>query len=102
MPAVVDAESVARINQVFKWILAGHTEIDIQTEIQTQWPGTDPKRLIAAAVVLIRESGNVDPETVRGWCFEATRELYARMVAIGNYPGALRAVRQLLDVFAKK
>lgn len=54
-----------------------------------------------AAIAKVRGSGTIDADTVSGWCFEATRDMYRRMVEIGDFAGALRAVKQLAE-FAKK
>lgn len=88
----------ARVNQVFKWILAGATDHDILEAVAQSWPGADAKPLIVIALEKIRGSGQVDRQTVLGWCFEATRDLYRRMVDIGDFPGALRAIKQLADL----
>ena len=62
------------------------------------WPEANHGALIIAAITKIRESDTLDPDTVRGFCFEATRDLYRRMVEVGDFPGALRAIRQLRDL----
>jgi hypothetical protein len=87
----------AQLNQVIKWILAGATERDIAEAIAQTYPDATARPLLTAAVQQITKSANYDPRIVRGWCFEATRELYRRMVEIGDFPGALRAVKQLAD-----
>jgi hypothetical protein len=43
-------------------------------------------------------AGDFDPQKIRGWCVEATRFLYQRMVEIGDFAGALRAVKTLSDL----
>jgi hypothetical protein len=95
-----DPATAARIEQVFKWIIAGHTEHDIAEAIHNQWPQEQPQSLIVAAVERIRGAGVLDAQTVLGWCFEATLDLHRRVVEIGDFAGALRAVKQIM-VFAK-
>jgi len=80
---------------VFKWIVGGSNEHDIREACEQAWPDTDAKPLIVAAIAKLREAGTVDAETVFAWCFEATREMYRQMVGIGDFSGALRAVKQL-------
>lgn len=46
----------------------------------------------------LTKSADLLPETVRGWCFEVTRDLYRKMTAIGDFAGALRAVKQILEM----
>jgi hypothetical protein len=87
-----------QLNQVFKWILAGATKRDIAEAITQSWPDAQPSPLILAAVEEIRAGGRLDAQVVRGFCAEATRDLYRRMVEIGDFAGALRAVKQLADM----
>ena len=91
-----------QVNQIVKWILTGATEDDVLEAIQTAWPDSKPKPLIVAAIEKIRVAGDFDKQVVLGWCFEATRDLYRRMVEIGDFPGALRAVKQLTDLLRCK
>lgn len=37
-----------------------------------------------------------DRTVIRGWCLEALREMYRRMVDIGDYAGALKAIKELM------
>jgi hypothetical protein len=96
-----DPETAIRIDQIFKWVLAGHSEHDIEEAIRAQWPEAEMQPLIVAAIGKIRSSGSIDPDAVSGWCFEATRDMYRRMVEIGDFAGALRAIKQLAE-FGKK
>lgn len=98
--ATITSEA-ARVNQIFQWILSGATEHDIAEAVQTAWPECDPQPLILLAVARLRESASIDADTVIGWCFEATRDMYRRMVEVGDFPGALRAVKQMRDLAAK-
>ncbi len=83
----------AAVHQVFKWIIAGHSEHDVRDAIGEAWPKADPQPLIVAAIQRLADAGEYDAALVRGWCLEATRDLYRRMVEIGDFAGALRAVR---------
>ena len=76
----------ARMNQVYHWIIEGATEFDIGEAMQQAWPGADHAGILLAAIEKIRESNEIDPHTVLGFCFEATRDLYRRMVEIGDFP----------------
>ena len=97
-PLATIASEPARINQVWHWILEGATEFDILEAMQQAWPEADHAALLIGAVNKIRESSRLDPTTVLGFCVEATRDLFRRMVEIGDFPGALRAIRQLREL----
>lgn len=96
--AVIDDLPAKQVNQVFRWILSGASEHDIVEAIAAAWPDSDARPLIVAAVAKIAESASLDGNIVLGFCVESTRDLYRRMVEIGDFPGALRAIRQLRDL----
>ena len=97
-PLATLATAEARINQVFHWILEGATDYDITEAMRQAWPEADHATILLAAIDKIKESARINPQTVAGFCVEATRDLYRRMVEIGDFPGALRAIRQLKDL----
>ena len=45
---------------------------------------------------------DADPDVLRGWCFEAYRELYRKMVDVGDYKGAIAAIKELSREAAKQ
>lgn len=97
-PLVTLDKKAARVNQVFAWILSGATEHEVSEAIAAAWPDAKPKPLIVAAIQRIRESAAIDAETVTGFCVEATRDLYRRMIADGDFAGALKAIKQLSEI----
>ena len=88
----------AKVNQTIKWLLSGATHFDILEAIRSSYPGDDPAKLILDAMRLFEQAEFADARIVHGWCFEATKDLYRRMVEIGDYPGALKAVKQLSEM----
>jgi len=94
-PPVLDN---TQVYQVYQWILQGANEHDVCEAALVQWPDIDARPLILAAVQTLRDAGAVDREVVLGWCVEATRDLYRRMLDIGDHAGALKAVRQLANL----
>lgn len=85
------------VRQVFRWILAGGSGNDIVLAASKKWPGRDSSPLIVQAMSQITASADADQDTVRGWCYEATRDLYRRMLESGDLKGAMQAVKQLHD-----
>ena len=90
------------MEQVFRWIIAGHTEHDIIDAIKATWPKRNPTKLIGDAMMKIANAGQVEPEILRGWAFEAYREIYRRMLEVGDYAGALAAVKEIARLPALK
>ena len=88
----------ARVEQALKWILTGARDADIVEAISTTWPEQALGPLLAAAMQSLAASAETDNAVVRGFCFEATKDLYRRMVEIGDFAGALRAIKQLHEL----
>lgn len=97
LPKKCDAANPEQLEQVRKWIIAGHAEGDIREAIAEQWPDAESTPVIVAAMTHIASSVNCPMEAVLGWCIQATQFLYQRMVDVGDFPGALRAVKQLAE-----
>ena len=92
---VIGTEPDDRLQHVLMWIVAGGTEHQVAEAIRRHWPDVDAKPLILKAIDEFRKSGNLEKGVVRGWCFEAYRELYRKLVKAGDYAGALRAVKHI-------
>src|SRR5690242_20058871 len=85
------------LSQTIVWMLEGNRAEDITEAIKNSFPHEDPAALINAAGDHFATVAEADNGVIVGWCLEAYRELYRRMVAIGDFPGALRAVKELLN-----
>ncbi|ADG67959.1 hypothetical protein Plim_2132 [Planctopirus limnophila DSM 3776] len=83
-----------------KWILTGARDRDVLEAIEKTWPQADPMALVQEAIGGFALSATLSRDAVRGFCFEATRDLYRRMTEIGDFAGALRALKQLADLAA--
>ena len=97
-PITCEPPDPARVQQVFKWFIQGGTVYDVREAIENKWPGQNPIPLLECVGRQLIESGDVDAKQIRGWCFEATRDLYRKMCEIGDFAGALRAVSQILKM----
>ncbi len=95
VPVLTEAQ---KANQVYTWILSGASDFDIAEAITASFPGSDPLPLLKAAIARIHDAAKLDPQTVLGFCFEATRDMYRRMVEVGDFAGACRAIRQMRDL----
>lgn len=93
-----------QVRQVVAWFVAGATDYEVRRSVESQWPGTDPQPLIGEAYAHFAAHSlrpQIDGETpkiqdvVRGWCFVAYRDLYAKMLATGDFTGALTAVSKI-------
>jgi len=92
------ADKAGRIDQVFAWLIAGHSEADIIAAVEKFWPGTKPRPLLINAWKRIARSGaNADHDSARGFVIEATRETYRRAMEAGDYSAALRAIKMIAE-----
>lgn len=82
-------------------MLQGASGSQIMEAIAEKHPGADVQSLLRKAGEHFENISRADTSLIRGWCLEATRDLYRRMIEIGDYPNALRAVKQMRD-FATK
>lgn len=96
-PAPTDAQ----LQQVMDWIIQGAAEHEIRDGIYRTFPGACSLTLITAVLNHFNQVATIDqPGLVStfGWCLEASKEMYRRMVEQGDYVGALRAIKQIKDL----
>lgn len=84
-----------QLKQVYDWVLDGHDEHHIREAILAEWPDSDPPILLSAALDKLAHSADFNEALLLGFCLEATRHLYQRMMTIGDFSGALKAIQQL-------
>ena len=87
-----------KANQVLKWIISGASEFDVVEAIATTFPTDDQAALLLAGIRLLRDASTIDPDMLRAFAFEATKDIYRKAVEISDLPTALRALRQLQDI----
>ena len=78
-------------------MLQGASGAQIIEAIAEKYPSADVGQLLQLSGDHFERIANADTALLHGWCLEATRDLYRRMVEVGDYPNALRAVKQLRD-----
>jgi hypothetical protein len=78
-------------------MLQGASGAQIIEAITDKFPNADPRELLRLSGNHFEKIANADTRLIRGWCYEATRDLYRRMLEVGDYANALRAVKQLRD-----
>ena len=87
-----------RADQVFAWIISGHSDADVLGAIEKYWPGQKPKPLLVAAWKKIARSGaGADADSVRGFVIEAARVIYQKALEAGDFSAALRAIKTIAE-----
>lgn len=92
----------AKINQVLTWILQGNSEHLIVEAIESTWPGEAARPLILGAFRQVAANAELTRDTLADWCVESMRFLYQKQVEIGEYGGAMRAVRELAAMAGRR
>lgn len=96
-----DAPSDRELQQVMEWILQGNSEHEIRDGIHREFPDSNPLVLITAVMNHFVEVAKIDQVALIGtfgWCLEASKDLYRRMLEIGDYATALRAIKQIKEL----
>lgn len=89
-------------DQVVKWVLRGVSHSDLLQAATKLFPEEDASALVDVAYAQLARL-SVEPAALReAWLLESSRELYRKMVEIGDFPGALRAVKQIADIHLRQ
>jgi hypothetical protein len=88
----------AQVNQILKWILAGASEFEIAEAAAAQWPGASLGPILTEAATHLVRAGQINQAVQLEWCIESTKFVYQRCIDIGDFPGALRAIKQISDL----
>lgn len=89
---------ITPLDEVIGWLIEGNRDCDIREAIRTKWPDTEPDALQLAAAAHFRAVATCEPEIVVGFAIEAYRDLYRRMVKIGDFAGAGKAIKELTQL----
>lgn len=81
---------------VLKFMIEGQAYSDIVAFLVSE--GDSPKaaaKSIQKALDKLDSVNETSAEVRRGWCIEAMREVYRRLLASGDYNGAIKAVKEI-------
>jgi hypothetical protein len=81
--------------QVIEWMIAGQRDEDIAEAVAKMFPGRNAQKLIAQAGDHFERISHCKRNLVLGWSMEAYRALYRKLLEIGDYHGAMKAVASL-------
>lgn len=79
-------------------LLEGNTLPEVHSALRARFPGCNPDRVVRNAAKAFAQLAAQDRDSVRGWTIAAARDLYRKMVEIGDFAGALKAL-SLIDKF---
>ena len=80
------------------WLIEGLTNHEIEEAVRHYFPADEPEAIALGMAEQMREAGRSDPLLVRGFCVLAARDLYKQLRDVGDFQGALRAVKLIRDM----
>lgn len=83
---------------VLQWLISGATEADVLEALRVKYPQTDPRQTMAAVRDHLAGEGQPDADALRGWVLVAYRELYRRMLEVGDFDGARKVIKNITEV----
>jgi hypothetical protein len=83
---------------VVHWLLTGASEHDVLEALQAKYPDADPVATLAAVRERLVSEGTPDTDALRGWVLLSYRELYRRMLEVGDFDGARKVLKNISEV----
>jgi len=80
-------------------MLEGHNDHEIREALSKQIPNVDLDKVLSAVQRLFENAGsNRNIRGTLGWCEKTSRDIFRKMLEVGDYEGALRAVKQVASL----
>lgn len=89
------------VYETLQLMLLGHDEKAIRERLAINHPGMDQEDALRRVMDHLQGIGASDPDVIRGWAIDATRVMYQRLVDEGDYPNALKAIKQIMGLAPK-
>jgi hypothetical protein len=81
--------------EVVRLMLEGHSLSDVIEYMQKEEKGLSAEQATAWAYSWFEQSADIPEKSRLGWCLEAYRELYRKMLDIGDFNGAVKCVSEI-------
>jgi hypothetical protein len=82
-------------------LLEGNTLAETLEALRLQYPEADLQKAVLYAMEQFRKAARQDPELLIGWSLAATQDLCRKMNSVGDYAGALKAIKLLTEIIGK-
>ena len=83
---------------VVQWLITGASEHDVLEALRAKYPDADPRKTLAAVRTHFAAEGQPDTDALRGWVLASYRELYRRMLEVGDFDGARKTLKNITEV----
>lgn len=90
--------TAAAVQSAVQWIIDGAPVYDVRLNLEKHFPDENPDRIFMAAAAEIQAAAAMPEDALRGFALMATRNLYQKMNSIGDFAGALAAVKVLINL----
>lgn len=83
---------------VVQWLITGASEADVLDALRAKYPNADARKTMAAVRAHFAAEGQPDTDALRGWVLASYRELYRRMLEVGDFDGARKTLKNITEV----
>ena len=83
---------------IVQWLLTGASEQDVLEALRAKYPDADAGATLAAVRERLTAEGTPDTDALRGWVLLSYRELYRRMLEVGDFDGARKVLKNITEV----
>jgi hypothetical protein len=96
-PEPPECKNESAVRDVWRLIVDGINDADLLDHIKATYPKDEAREIIQAALYSMRRTGNGN--LVKGWCFEAYKDLYHRSRIAEDYATARSCVDKISALF---
>lgn len=83
---------------VVQWLLTGASEHDVLEALRAKYPEADAGATLTSVRERLTAEGTPDTDALRGWVLLSYRELYRRMLEVGDFDGARKVLKNITEV----
>jgi len=83
---------------VIDWLLTGASEQQIREALSEKYPDVNAAEVMVEVQTQLQAAGRPNTDAVKGWALMAYRKIYQQMLQIGDYAGALKAVKEITNL----
>lgn len=83
---------------VVQWLISGASEHDVLEALRARYPDADPQATMAAVADHLAAEGQPNGHALRGWALVCYRELYRRMLEVGDFDGARKVLKNITEI----
>ncbi len=83
---------------VVQWLITGASEHDVLEALRAKYPDAKADTVLSAVRGHFAAEGQPDTDALRGWVLASYRELYRRMLEVGDFDGARKTLKNITEV----